>query len=318
MYHRIANPESDVWEITVTPERFEEQLQVLQKLGNVVPLQQLVNGLKSGRLPKNSIAITFDDGYIDNFTVAKPLLEKYGLPATFFITSMNIGSEKEFWWDELEHLILFAEKLPKDFSLTINDQQIAIDLKEETTLTGELRQKHHNWIAGVEAYPTARAELFYLVWEQLRLLPYAEQQEQLQNIRNWADTPGITRPGYRTMSAAELKLLASNDLFTIGAHTLTHPALASYPFSFQNKELSENRKILRELTSQDVDLLSYPFGNYNNDTIAITRDTGFAAAFTTEEKTIKSTSPKYTLGRFQVKNITGTQFKSDLKRWGSH
>ena len=318
MYHRIANPESDVWEITVTPERFEEQLQVLQKQKNVVPLLQLVNDIKSNRLPKNSIAITFDDGYIDNFTIAKPLLEKYDLPATFFITSMNIGNEKEFWWDELEHLILFTEKLPEVFSFLINDHQIEIELRPETILTEDLRQKHHNWIAGVEAYPTIRAELFYLVWEQLRLLPYAEEQEQLQKIRHWAESPTTIRPDYRTMSAAELKQLATNDLFTIGAHTLTHPALASYPVLFQHKELSENRNILRELTKQDVTLLSYPFGNYSDDTIAITRETGFSAAFTTEEKTIKPASPKYTLGRFQVKNITGTKFKSDLKQWGSH
>ncbi len=186
MYHRIAEPESDVWEIAVSPERFEDHLQILQKMGNVVPLEQLADAVNAKSRLKNCIAIAFDDGYFDNFQAAKPLLEKYRLPATFFIASGNVDNENEFFWDELEHLILFSEHLPPLFSMIINGHSIIFDLKGESFLTEKILQKHRSWKAGSEEPSTLRAGLFYRIWEQLRCLPYAEQQYHLQLVKNWA------------------------------------------------------------------------------------------------------------------------------------
>lgn len=315
MYHRIAVPEVDVWEINVSPAMFEQQLQVLKKMGNVVPLQQLVNEINAGKLHKNRIAITFDDGYIDNFTVAKPFLEKYCLPATFFISSGNIGTEKEYWWDELEHLILFTQHLPPFFSLQIRETIVETELKTEVFLDEELRQKHGCWKACTEEPPTIRAKLFYKLWQTLRPLPAIEQQQYLQNIQTWINKPKLARPEYRTMSIAELKELATDDLFTIGAHTVTHPALADHSAQFQKKELLENRYFLSEITGREINLLAYPYGNYNEQTLTIAPETGFNAAFTTEEMSIKSGYHKYSFGRLQVKNLPGAAFGEQLKHW---
>jgi len=316
MYHRIAEPESDVWEIAVSPERFEQHLQVLQKMGNVVLLESLADSANAKHLHKNSIAITFDDGYIDNFKTAKPMLEKYGIPATFFIASGNVESENEFWWDELERLILFSEHLPALFSMIIGEHSIKFDLKDEVSLTEEIRQKHRSWKACTEEPPTIRAKLFYRLWEQLKCLTYTEQQQHLQLIKTWAGSSLIPRPDYRTMSVNELKQMAANNLFTIGAHTVTHPALASYNAHLQKKELTENRDFLRKITGREINLLAYPYGNYNEETLQIAADSGFQAAFTTEEKTLRSDSNIYRLGRFQVKNLTGRELTNQLKLWG--
>lgn len=151
MYHRIAEPESDVWELSVSPERFEQHLKLLKKMGNVVPLQQLARSVNSYYLPKNYISITFDDGYIDNFKTAGPLLEKYKIPATFFIASGKMENESEFWWDELERIFLFSEQLPPSFSLMIGKHLLDADLKPETYLTEEAARKHRLWKACVEA-----------------------------------------------------------------------------------------------------------------------------------------------------------------------
>jgi peptidoglycan/xylan/chitin deacetylase (PgdA/CDA1 family) len=318
MYHRIAERESDVWELAVSAYRFEQHLKILKKMRNVVPLQELANSVSSRRLLKNSIAITFDDGYIDNFKVAKPLLEKYGIPATFFITSGYIENETEFWWDELEHIILFTERLPPVFSMVIKENAIVFELKKEIYLTEEILHRQSLWKACTEAPPTLRAKLFYKLWEQLKPLPYPELSHYLEMIRKWADVPSLVRPDFRTVTAMELKELASGKLFTIGAHTLTHPALAYHSADFQKKELNENRKFLQELTGQNVGLLAYPYGNYNEDTLQTASDAGFSAAFTTEEGTIKSRSYRYKLGRFQVKNLTGTEFNDQLKKWSLH
>ena len=100
MYHRIATPVHDHWQLSVSPQNFEAHLQVLQQY-KVMDLAALVN-----KVPRNGIAISFDDGYIDNYTTAKPLLEKYYMPATFLITNGCLGKQTEFWWDELEHIFL--------------------------------------------------------------------------------------------------------------------------------------------------------------------------------------------------------------------
>jgi peptidoglycan/xylan/chitin deacetylase (PgdA/CDA1 family) len=313
MYHRVAEPESDVWELAVSPDRFEQHLKVLKNMGTVVSLQQLANSVHSGHLSKNSIAITFDDGYIDNFKIAKPLLEKYKLPATFFITSGQ--NEKEFWWDELEHVFLFTAHLPPVFSMVINERLIEFELTNETYLTKEISRKHRLWKACTDEPPTMRAKLFYSVWEQIKPLPFAAQDKYLQLIRKWAGLSLIPRPDYLTIEANQLKQLASNNLFTIGAHTVTHPALAYHNAGFQKKELCENRKFLQEITGQEINLLAYPYGNYNGETFQAASESGFYAAFTTDEKPLKSESKQYSLGRFQVKNLTGAEFKDQLKKW---
>lgn len=315
MYHRIAEPESDVWEIAVDQDRFEQHLQILQKMGNVVPLEQLADAINAKSLPKNCISIAFDDGYIDNFNAAKPLLEKYGIPATFFIASGNVDRENEFFWDELERLILFSEHLPALFSMIINEHSIIFDLKDESFMTENIRQKHRSWKACSEKPPTLRAGLFYRIWEQLKCLPNAEQQRHLQLVKNWAGSSLPARADYRTMSISELKQMATNNLFTFGAHTVTHPTLANHNARFQKKELTKNRRFLQEVTGQDINLLAYPYGIYNKETLQVAADLGFKAAFTTEEKPVELNSSIYTLGRFQVMNLTGTAFTNQLNHW---
>ncbi len=109
--------------------------------------------------------------------------------------------------------------------------------------------------------------------------------------------------------------MAANNLFTFGAHTVTHPALANHDAQFQKKELMENRRFLREVTGQDINLLAYPYGIYNEETLQVAAELGFKAAFTTEEKPVELNSSIYRLGRFQVTNLTGTAFTNQLKHW---
>ena len=96
-YHRVAPEDGpDPWELRVDPERFEAHLQVLQSL-DCRPLAHLFDPPTSRR----TVAITFDDGYADNLLWAAPALQRYGLPATFFLVS---GPGTDFWWDRLASL----------------------------------------------------------------------------------------------------------------------------------------------------------------------------------------------------------------------
>ena len=69
-------------------------------------MDRLVAGLRGGGLTGREVAITFDDGYRDNLTSAKPILERAEAPATVFITMDRLGAAREFWWDELAHMCL--------------------------------------------------------------------------------------------------------------------------------------------------------------------------------------------------------------------
>lgn len=101
MYHRIDNLTFDPWQLAVSPDNFEQQLKVLRTTFDVVPLDKLSSRIQRRPIASKSVCITFDDGYVDNYKFAKPLLEKYNCPATFFIAHNYIGKEQQYWWDEL-------------------------------------------------------------------------------------------------------------------------------------------------------------------------------------------------------------------------
>lgn len=96
LYHRIAELGSDPWALSVSPRHFAEHLEVLQKLGITVRLQQLNQTLQSGKRPQRQVVITFDDGYADNLYLGKPLLESYEIPATIFLATGYMVQKREF------------------------------------------------------------------------------------------------------------------------------------------------------------------------------------------------------------------------------
>jgi peptidoglycan/xylan/chitin deacetylase (PgdA/CDA1 family) len=115
-YHQVKEPANDG--SSVTPAAFREQMHYLQENYEVVRLEEGVKRLARGRAPQRLISITFDDGYLDNATIAAPIMHAAGLPATFFVSTDMIGSTKPFphdlergraaqphmTWDDLRHL----------------------------------------------------------------------------------------------------------------------------------------------------------------------------------------------------------------------
>jgi peptidoglycan/xylan/chitin deacetylase (PgdA/CDA1 family) len=101
MYHRVDIVERDPWRLAVAPSLFAEHLEVICDRFLPISMQRLCAGLAGGDMPRRSVVITFDDGYRDNVTNAKPLLEKHGVPASMFVTTGYLDSERDFWWEEL-------------------------------------------------------------------------------------------------------------------------------------------------------------------------------------------------------------------------
>jgi peptidoglycan/xylan/chitin deacetylase (PgdA/CDA1 family) len=104
----------------VSRQHFAEHLEILRTRYGPMRLQELTKRLQSGPLPRRKIVVTFDDGYADSLLNAKPLLERHEIPATVFVTSGNVGQEREFWWDELDRVFLHSGRLPKELRLVID------------------------------------------------------------------------------------------------------------------------------------------------------------------------------------------------------
>ena len=108
-YHRIIDPEELGYPIEapmfVRPKTFEMHCQILRKYFNVIPLSTLLNAIEKQKagieesLPPNAVVITFDDGWIDNYQNALEILKRQNLPASVFLTTSYIGTNKLFWSD---------------------------------------------------------------------------------------------------------------------------------------------------------------------------------------------------------------------------
>jgi peptidoglycan/xylan/chitin deacetylase (PgdA/CDA1 family) len=99
LFHRVHTG-SDSDAIGIDVELFERYCRFFGRFFRVVPLRDLVNRLARGAPAAPMLAITFDDGYRDNFDNAAPILERFSLPATFFVVSRWIGTDVVPWWDQ--------------------------------------------------------------------------------------------------------------------------------------------------------------------------------------------------------------------------
>ena len=137
----------------------------------------------------------------------------------------------------------------------------------------------------------------------------------MQQVRKWAEQDALPGETYKIMSAEQVRQLAQSGLFTIGAHTHSHPALPEHPKEFQEEELLKNKKALQELTNTKIDALAYPSGLYNDITIGVAKSLGFNVAFTTNSQRINSFQDPYQLGRYQVNDWEADRFSKEINQY---
>lgn len=295
MYHRITGLEIDPWDLAVSEENFEEQLKVLKKSYNVISLEQLIEDKKNNKLKKGSIAITFDDGYKDNYTAAYPILRKYQLPATFFISSAYIKNQEEFWWDKLVRLILTDMKLPKNLELKVINKY---------------------WDLHQESFDKkARFDFFMNVWGSLLQMHPTVRSRALTEIAAWSGHGKEAEFDHLPMSRTELIDMAQHPLISIGAHTNNHAALSFLDQDSQREEIQEGKLWLEKVLNKSITGFSYPNGSYNEDSISLLKEIGFEYACTTEEFRNSSYISNYKLPRFQVYNWNKENFTNSLEQW---
>lgn len=314
MYHRVTEVPLDPWNLCVTPARFAEHLEVLQNYTIPTRLQQLVEAHQRECSPHRTVAITFDDGYIDNLYQAKPLLENYAVPATVFVSTGYLGQNREFWWDELEHLLLQSDSLPEELCLTLNGQMYQWKLGEATQRNEAYNQYDYATQTWADQTGT-RLALYYSIWQHLQPLAEAERLNAIDEIRAWVKAEATIRSTHRPLVPEEIVLLAADGLVDIGAHTVTHPFLSAHPTHVQRDEIRQSKADLEGLLARPVVSFAYPFGDYTSETARLVQDAGFVCACSTAAGTVWQQSDRFQLPRVEVQNWTGEEFAQRLLRW---
>jgi peptidoglycan/xylan/chitin deacetylase (PgdA/CDA1 family) len=292
MYHRIAEADADPWRLAVSPSLFDEQLALLKKRRILLSLVEFGLLHRGGRLPAKAVAITFDDGYACNALAAAPLLAKHGAPATIFLATGWISSPKEFWWDALERIISVTSV--ERLELSLQSKTIAIEL-------GNSDQHFDARIWDATAGPRNSRQVAYLdLWTRLRVTRDEERRRAMTSLHQQASVPEIARESHRVMTAAEVRQTSASGLVEIGAHSVTHPVLSKLSREEQSSEIRLSRDACRDLVSHSPLAFAYPFGDYDDATLAATAEAGFQIACTTTACCIGRRAESLQLPRLQV------------------
>lgn len=303
-YHRIADDPVDHWRLAVSPSRFEEQLDVLRRTRHPLPLKDFVRGLMAGSLPSNAVALTLDDGYVDNLVAGKPRLAAADMPATVFLTTGFVGRPGGFWWDELARLILL-ESGPPSFELVVRGGSIHLHIGNEPRMKAD---------GTLDSAPlTRRGAAITTIWQSIRRLGDEEREmvmAQLRpifagsNYRPWSD---------RVMTGAEVEALVADGLVTIGAHTVTHPALAGIGAAACHREITESKLACEALVGAPVEGFAYPYGDFDSVARDAVKAAGFTFACSVRRGPAFATSDVFALPRIHVHNWDGDTFERALR-----
>ncbi|HZS05716.1 MAG TPA: polysaccharide deacetylase family protein [Blastocatellia bacterium] len=318
MYHRITGARPDPWGCCVSPQRFAEHLAVLRKHFRPVPLREItgsVSAEKPSAFSRRPVAITFDDGYADNLHAAGPLLEKYGVPATIFVTTGGVGSDRECWWDEMERLLLQPGTLPRQLRLKTDEGVFEWDLGEAASYSAASFERDRQWNATRDPDPTPRHALYQALYPRLQLLEAVAREKVIAELRDWSGVNPTARETHRFLTAEELRRLAAGELIEIGAHTVTHPLISSLPPAAQSEEISRSRQFLEQTLERPVTSFAYPHGNYAGETVELVRQAGFDRACATRKGVVRAESDLFLLPRFQVRDWGGREFSAWLTHW---
>lgn len=262
-YHRVhPNPEANPFDdgvVDATPDELDRQLAELKRWFTPVGVDALVAWVEGAPLPPNPIAITFDDGYLDNFEHALPILRRHGVPATFFIATHYVGERRLFWWDKIAWLIKQSPRA-------------TLELTYPAPFRGDL---------GEGRARTLRA-VFRLVKDTFGLdLPrFLAELERAAGVtldadteRRLADAELMTWDHVRALKAAGMD---------VESHTRTHRVLHTLSTAQLADELAGSRADLERVLGTPVRAVSYPVGKpiHTRPPIrAAVRDAGYRIGF---------------------------------------
>jgi peptidoglycan/xylan/chitin deacetylase (PgdA/CDA1 family) len=317
LYHRVADPPSDPWALSVTPEHFAEQLDALRRHMDVVPLVELLRDDRR-RTSDRAVAVTFDDGYGDNLHAAWPLLRHFDVPWTLFLASGHLGSGRQFWWDQLARALLESLTLPMRLRLSIGGRLRQWTLGPSPDGPSCAPEVDRRWLAWGQPDRSPRHTAFRELYEILQPMAAGARDEIIGEILAQAGADAAGPAGDWPLTPEEAAALASAGPVEIGAHTVSHPLLGSMPLHAQREEIEGSKRQLEDLLGRPIRLFAYPFGrpsDYTDETVALVRAARYDAACSNVGGPVGSGTDRFQLPRFQVHDWDGDELLRRLGGW---
>lgn len=263
--------------IAVTPEELDHFVGVFQKHYTVGSLTDMVHLHRSGSHDgKPLLAITFDDGQIDNYLFARPVLQSRGVRASFFVVSGAADDGELLWHDRIAFAIHHAlAREPAGLDHWLQDLGIG------------------DW----ESAPVAPA-----VTAAKALTP-AERASLIQRLEQLAGKP--PRPDWDGMMNWTHIRRMQEDGHEIGSHSASHPILPLVDDDTLTGEVSGSRKRLEEQLQQTIGSFCYPNGDHDERVEQAVRLAGYAQAVTTSYGINRRQAPAWTLRRIDLQGRFG-------------
>jgi len=236
--------------------------------------------------------LTFDDGYDDNYYEALPVLEKYKTQALFYIATGNLDSNREFWWDEVERIVLLTETISKTVSVSVKGR--------EFSFTDDR---------------TSRINFYSTILPLLRNISADKRDALIQQLAEQAGNK-TPRTSHRSLSFEEMKKLFTSVSAVAGAHTHRHPSLAALTPAEQEREISTSKKILEEQLGKSINHFSFPFGTVNDftaETVTICHNLGFASVAANIPNLVNGDTSPFCFPRFLVRDWKAEEFNANVQ-----
>jgi peptidoglycan/xylan/chitin deacetylase (PgdA/CDA1 family) len=232
-----------------------------------VPLSELPDRLKA-RIGERFLCLTFDDGYVDNLVHALPILERHQAPFSLFVTTGYADHESPLWWRDIEDL------LRPDHRLACLGQ--TFDLAQAGQRDAALQALMAWFVTG----------------------PSNTRNAELHEIMRAHDVSPVAHARQSCLDWAQIAALAARPLCTIGAHTLTHPLLATLDEATAFHEISASKKLIEQKLGHQIDQFAYPVGSAlaaGEREVRLAQQAGFRIAVTTRSGMIFEDHAKHLL-----------------------
>ena len=285
-YHSVTADEAATLEyldrgLMATTEAFAEQLGFIRERYTVVTLDEMVERVHQGQpLPARAVAITFDDGYVDNYEHAYRLLRDAGLPATFYVTTGALDGGPALWTAKLRYMVR---------TTTRTHVTLPAPLPGSAPIANE----------------ADRQALFTTLIMALKRVPGAQRCELVEALGPALGVTDFSTLDGIMMTWAQLREMSNNGM-TIGAHTVSHPNLPNTPVDEAEGEIVGSRDAIAARIAGPVAHFSYPNGrgaSHLNDTVkGIVRRAGFRSAVTSQAGCIQVGADPWSLRRVGVYN----------------
>lgn len=286
IYHRVLAEPDYIRTFETEAVDFEWQMELVSRFCNPLPLDEALNRLEHGTLPAGSVCVTFDDGYADNVEIALPILQKWKVPAAFFIASGYLNGGR-MWNDTIVEVLKSVE------GETLDLTSIGLDRFPVST-EQERRSSAMKILVSVKHMEdTRRSEATEFIASHVQSLP--------QDLM---------------MTTDQLKRLGGAAGMEIGGHTVTHPILAKLSDDRAMEEISEGKRAVEKILGREIRYFAYPNGkpgqDYSDENVKMIFKAGFKAALSTRWGVSNSLTDRWQLPRFTPWDSTPPRFMARL------